>query len=710
MESTGKHMSFWDTLFGGGDQTTTSTQTPQVPGFIQQPLESVFTRAGVESERPYTPYGQPRLAPTSNFENASYGRLGEMFQGPQGPQYKAPLDYATTLAASAGERGLDPGQFTDPGMANAYMSPYMESVIQSSQDEARRSAAGDRQTLDTQAAQMGAFGGGRHAVLEAERERNLNRLISDIGVRGRQSAFENAQTQYNADRGARLGGLNPAIAASGQIGNLATTGQTLGLQGVEAINQAGQQQRGTQQSSLDLAYQDFLNQRNDPRGNIQFLSNIIRGNQQQPGQTSTATTTGGQPSFLAQGLGAGLGAYTLGRGFNLFRKGGAIKSSFAQGGSINADSDIVLNGISYSNTALRAMPISQLKEMYIKNKHPIIGQIIREKSASIFLPSADRLRRSLGQIPKLPKGDMPEYLPQSYGNPVESKLASNEAPYPTGGVYPTPLPPTSTAVESAFQPPPGKWEDLLEGMPRTTEGSVRVPPKSTFSRFKATPSSAFEKGREASAGLPPPTMPQKPQESDFFDRLNQPAFAAAMRMMGAQRGENLFQTLGAAGTAALTQRGAMKKETREETKEKLERDKFGLETRKTGADIEESKARNLYYEKQAKTHGSPVSLVREGDTILKYPDGHEEVVKGALPATVVTSESRVKPALDASKYAEDKLKTELNTIGGMQLTPSDLEKKRLQYQLEYYMAQQIPVPKNLMEKAKKMGLEFNEVD
>ena len=70
--------SIWDTLFGGGDQTTTTTQTPQVPGFIQQPLESVFRRAGVESERPYTPYGQPRIAPTSQFENAGYSRLGQI--------------------------------------------------------------------------------------------------------------------------------------------------------------------------------------------------------------------------------------------------------------------------------------------------------------------------------------------------------------------------------------------------------------------------------------------------------------------------------------------------------------------------------------------------------------------------------------------------------------------------------------------------------
>ena len=722
--------SIWDTLFGGGDQTTTTTQTPQIPGFIQQPLESVFARAGAESERPYTPYGQPRLAPTSNFENASYNRLGQMFgvpfnqqqannnsaqvsdndfgpdepirpphtseqraelrqrlsqqpprrgtpngintmwpgsggapwtgQGqppgsatPNRPQYEAPVDYATTLAASAGERGLDPGQFTDPGTANAYMSPYMESVIQSSQDETRRSAAGDRQALDTQAAQMGAFGGGRHSVLEAERQRNLNRLVSDIGVRGRQSAFENAQTQYNADRGARLSGLNPALQASQGIGNLATTGQTLGLQGVNAINQAGQQQRGTQQSSLDLAYQDFVNQRQYPQGQIQFLSDIIRGNQPQPGQTTTATQSGGQPSFLAQGLGAGLGAYTLGRGFNLFRKGGAVKSSFADGGSIKMQAGgappIVIAGRQFTREELYSLPVEKLEGLLkISPQHErIIGPIMRQKNIENPANALGQLKRGIGSAfeaarPYTPEERIERLLPQS-------KQVSD-----------VPFGPPMPEKRSSFDSPKGGKIDY---------NALKVPPWSTF-----------EKGRTTSGGLPSPTtLPPKPQESDFFDRLNQPAFAAAMRMMGAQRGENLFQTLGAAGTAALTQRGAMKKEAREETKEKLERDKFGLETRKTGADIEESRSRGAAYSAQAEAarRGTPIQSINKktGDLELIYGDGKRVPLEGLQPITIANMEGKDETTRRA-KAVDSILKLQANIAGNMTVLDNDTKQQQ----------------------------------
>jgi hypothetical protein len=66
------------------------------------------------------------------------------------------------------------------------------------------------------------------------------------------------------------------------------------------------QQQQTQRE-LDLAYQDFLNQRDFERQNINFMSNILRG---VPVQPSTVQSTYANPNPLAQfgGLGiAGLG-------------------------------------------------------------------------------------------------------------------------------------------------------------------------------------------------------------------------------------------------------------------------------------------------------------------------------------------------------------------------------------------------------------------
>jgi hypothetical protein len=69
------------------------------------------------------------------------------------------------------------------------------------------------------------------------------------------------------------------------------------------------------QRNLDLAYQDFLNQRNYPEQQLGFLSNIVRGLPSGGGTTSGATSSMGQSysaSPLASLASAGLSAAALG--------------------------------------------------------------------------------------------------------------------------------------------------------------------------------------------------------------------------------------------------------------------------------------------------------------------------------------------------------------------------------------------------------------
>jgi hypothetical protein len=83
--------------------------------------------------------------------------------------------------------------------------------------------------------------------------------------------------------------------------------QGLTLQQAQALQQQGGVQQGQEQKSLDTAYQDFLNQRDFDKQQINFMSSIMRGI---PVQPQTVQNQYANPNPFAQfaGLGiAGLG-------------------------------------------------------------------------------------------------------------------------------------------------------------------------------------------------------------------------------------------------------------------------------------------------------------------------------------------------------------------------------------------------------------------
>ena len=139
--------------------------------------------------------------------------------------------------------------FAQPGSADAYMSPYMQSVVGIQQREAQRAADIAGTQRGAQAVQSGAFGGSRQAIMDAEAARNLAQQKGDIQATGLQSAFQQAQGQFNTEQQARLA----AQQANQQAG--LTTGQqnlaaNLGIQQLGA-GQNMQAQLANQQQNLE---------------------------------------------------------------------------------------------------------------------------------------------------------------------------------------------------------------------------------------------------------------------------------------------------------------------------------------------------------------------------------------------------------------------------------------------------------------------------
>jgi hypothetical protein len=139
--------------------------------------------------------------------------------------------------------------FRQPGAAEAYMDPYMQNVVNIQQREAQRAADIAGTQRGAQAVGAGAFGGSRQAIMDAEAARNLSQQKGDIQARGLQSAFQNAQQQFNAEQGYGL----QAQQANQQAG--LTTGQQnlaalLGIQQLGA-GQNLQAQLANQQQAIE---------------------------------------------------------------------------------------------------------------------------------------------------------------------------------------------------------------------------------------------------------------------------------------------------------------------------------------------------------------------------------------------------------------------------------------------------------------------------
>jgi len=324
---------------GGGQPTQQNVTQTNLPEYARPYFENIMQRAQAESYRPYTPYGGERIA---GFTPEQTAIQQEAF-GMQTPEQFAP---ATGMVTGGGQAATGYGQFgaglgalgagtgqqyqamaTSPAAMQAYMSPYMQNVLDVQKQEAIRDAQKAQLGQNLAATRQGTYGGARQLLAQTERERALGQNLANIQATGMQKAFEDAQKaqQFGAQlglqgiqtglQGAQVGlqGAQQAAQAGTSLANIGQQQQATQLQRLQAQAAAGAEQRGLSQQQYDRAYADFLAQRDYPMEQLGYYSNLMRGIPIQLG--STTTTYAPPPSLASQvtGLGlAGLGLYNLG--------------------------------------------------------------------------------------------------------------------------------------------------------------------------------------------------------------------------------------------------------------------------------------------------------------------------------------------------------------------------------------------------------------
>jgi hypothetical protein len=195
---------------------------------------------------------------------------------------------------------------TDPGKTQAFMSPYIQNVLDVNKAEALRDAQKGLVAQNLAASRQGSYGGARNALMQSEADRNLQTQMGKIQAAGMQSAFEDA-------RKSQLGQAAGFTQAGGALGALGTAQQAADIDRIKTQGAYGDLQRAIQQQQLDTQYKDLMEKLNYPISSLETMSNLVRGVPLTKTGMTEATTTPA-PSFASQlaGMGiTGLGLYNM---------------------------------------------------------------------------------------------------------------------------------------------------------------------------------------------------------------------------------------------------------------------------------------------------------------------------------------------------------------------------------------------------------------
>ena len=322
-------------IFGGGggggapapsNQTITQTSIPEYARpYVERMLGKSEALTDINAN-PYQTYGGQRIQGFTPMQEQAFQNYGDQ-------QVAGQIGLGTGLAGLAGLGSLGAGSqymnmATDPRAIQSFMSPYMQNVVDLQKQEATRDFEKGLTGINSQATRQGAFGGSRSAIERSEARRNLGTQLANIQATGSQNAFDKAQQAQQFGSTLGLQGYGQGLQAASTLGQLGQTqyGQQMGIS--DALARAGAVQQAQGQQGLDLAYQDYVSQKQYPYQQLAFQSDMLRG---LPLSQAAQQQYTAPPSMMSQ-LG-GLGTTALG----IYGMSGGFKA--AEGGSVPAYKD-----------------------------------------------------------------------------------------------------------------------------------------------------------------------------------------------------------------------------------------------------------------------------------------------------------------------------------------------------------------------------------
>ena len=209
-------------------------------------------------------------------------------------QYQMQGPGAVTAPTATASQMAGPKSWIDKGTSEAYMSPYMQNVVDIQKREANRDYQQQLNQLNAQSVQAGAFGGSRQAIQQAEAARNQATKLGDIEAKGLQDAYTSGMGQFSAEQGLGL--------QAGQA-NLSASQQT-SLANQSAMLQAMMTNQGMDYNTALQNLQAKLGVQNTASSQDLQASLANQQTQQQTQSTNMAAQNQASQAYVQQALAA----------------------------------------------------------------------------------------------------------------------------------------------------------------------------------------------------------------------------------------------------------------------------------------------------------------------------------------------------------------------------------------------------------------------
>ena len=201
-------------------------------------------KGAAAAEMPYQAYTGPLTAGASGLQQQAFSGVGSLSTpGTMGGAYT-------------------PGTF-DSTAQQQYMNPYLQGSLDPQLRENRREAEIQRIQDAGRLTKAGAFGGSRQAIMEAEGARNLLQSQADITGRGYDTAFQQAQKQFNTEQ-------DRGMTAQDKTNKY-------GFDVLTAQRNAGATQRGIEAEGITADKEQFEEERAYAQKQIQYQKSLLEG-------------------------------------------------------------------------------------------------------------------------------------------------------------------------------------------------------------------------------------------------------------------------------------------------------------------------------------------------------------------------------------------------------------------------------------------------
>ena len=322
--------------------TTSYTEIPtsskvvegtELPEWVAEAGKRSFVRAAEIANDPYPLYEDeagmliPRVAGMSDQEELGYNML-ETGAEDYLPFMNRASEVANTLGTGYGAMTREE-LLGDPFSLEA-AQPYMD-IYQSSMDPAVREIEEQTARAQNEARARASTGGGgfgsRLGIMEGVTAGEGAQAAGDLRAGAAREGLGFAAGRYDTDREARFGADTQArqgyetdeasrIQQMGAYQEMGPLLQSLQTQAAAGLITAGEAERQLDQASLDIAYADFLDQKNYDKEQLNFALGALAGT---PYNTinrsySTGTQMSANPSLFGQaiaGAGTALSAYKM---------------------------------------------------------------------------------------------------------------------------------------------------------------------------------------------------------------------------------------------------------------------------------------------------------------------------------------------------------------------------------------------------------------